>query len=118
MQVKIVCMVDALLRKISSNTSARELDATKKTLTKYYLLYIDLFGSSQAQKLSDPSYRDLYIQIANNHEKYRAFQEKIIRIRTAEKVSDFHTDMESLLSTELVRHLDESIYERGVAMIR
>lgn len=111
-------MVDALLKKVSPSLGKQEFDVAKKTLTKYYLLYTDLFGTSQALKLSDPSYRNFYIQIANNHEKYRTFQEKIIRIRTAEKVSDFHTDMESLVSTELVRHLDESIYERGVAMIR
>jgi hypothetical protein len=98
MQTKIVLIVDELLKKISTKTTPLELDATKKALTKYYLLYADLTNPTEAQRLSDKAYRATFIQSAGVQEKYKAMQEKIIKIRTKEKISAFHDEIESLVS--------------------
>lgn len=119
MQFKIVLLIDTLLQRLSSiGLSRQEIDSIKKAISKYTLLYGDFTNPEEARKISNVEYRNKFIQSANGQEKYKAIQEKIIHIRTVEKLSDLQHEIESLTSMELIKHLNESIFERGIETIR
>ena len=110
LKVKIVDIFDKLLKKLNSSNEIE----IRKALKKYYLLYEQLFWTSEANKLNKPEYRSEILSVTD----YNWYRGPILKIQTQENLWELLEEVEDSMSQELSNHFLETFFENGVNMLR
>lgn len=116
LKIKLVLTIDRLLELLSKNDWKDRKDI-ERSIKKYLALYGQLFPEEKINNLNNRDYRKSILSTKNN-DKYREYEEKLIRISTKEKISALLDDIEWSITKEIDEHFYESFFEEWMNMLR